>query len=219
MVLITRALLQADAQFKLVHDNLDDLAAGHNKRRIIQQAISNELCKILDTGKPSFTPKKGKTSVVMFVGLQVKFVSFSFCVFKKPDLVIFVMDSTIAQVAYDQAQAFKQSAGALIVTKMAKGGGTLMTKSPVILISTGEHMDSVCIVLIFQLCMGDWSRFMDRIQEVVPMDQLPELLQKLSEGIFILGIMCEQFQNLLKWVPLARFSTNHAVLLDLPKRR
>ncbi|KAJ6670764.1 SIGNAL RECOGNITION PARTICLE 54K PROTEIN SRP54 [Salix viminalis] len=111
MVLITRALLQADAQFKLVHDNLDDLAAGHNKRRIIQQAISNELCKILDTGKPSFTPKKGKTSVVMFVGLQ--------------DLVIFVMDSTIAQVAYDQAQAFKQSAGALIVTKMAKGGGTL----------------------------------------------------------------------------------------------
>ena len=43
---ITRALLQADVQFKLVRDmstnikkivNLDDLAAGHNKRRIIQQ--------------------------------------------------------------------------------------------------------------------------------------------------------------------------------------
>lgn len=34
------------------------------------QAIFNELCKILDPGKPSFTPKKGKTSVVMFVGLQ-----------------------------------------------------------------------------------------------------------------------------------------------------
>lgn len=25
---------------------------------------------MLDPGKPSFTPKKGKTSVVMFVGLQ-----------------------------------------------------------------------------------------------------------------------------------------------------
>ncbi|PHT47574.1 Signal recognition particle 54 kDa protein 1 [Capsicum baccatum] len=43
---ITRALLQADVQFKLVRDmstniktivNLEDLAAGHNKRRIIQQ--------------------------------------------------------------------------------------------------------------------------------------------------------------------------------------
>ncbi|KVI06046.1 AAA+ ATPase domain-containing protein [Cynara cardunculus var. scolymus] len=76
---ITRALLQSDVQFKLVRDmqtnikkivNLDDLAAGHNKRKIIQQAIFNELCKMLDPGKPSFAPKKGKTSIVMFVGLQ-----------------------------------------------------------------------------------------------------------------------------------------------------
>ncbi|WJX75685.1 signal-recognition-particle GTPase [Trifolium repens] len=76
---ITRALLQSDVQFKLVCDmqtnikkivNLDDLAAGHNKRRIIQQAVFNELCKILDPGKPAFAPKKGKASVVMFVGLQ-----------------------------------------------------------------------------------------------------------------------------------------------------
>ena len=46
---ITRALLQSDVQFKLVRDmqtnikkivNLDDLAAGHNKRRIIQQVIN-----------------------------------------------------------------------------------------------------------------------------------------------------------------------------------
>ena len=44
---ITRALLQADVQFRMVADmqknikkvvNLDDLAAGRNKRRIIQQA-------------------------------------------------------------------------------------------------------------------------------------------------------------------------------------
>lgn len=43
---ITRALLQSDVQFKLVRDmqtnikkivNLDELAAGHNKRKIIQQ--------------------------------------------------------------------------------------------------------------------------------------------------------------------------------------
>lgn len=45
---ITRALLQSDVQFKLVRDmqtnikkivNLDDLAAGHNKRKIIQQVF------------------------------------------------------------------------------------------------------------------------------------------------------------------------------------
>ncbi|KAJ1410090.1 SRP/SRP receptor, N-terminal [Sesbania bispinosa] len=314
---ITRALLQSDVQFKLVRDmqtnikkivNLDDLAAGHNKRRIIQQAVFNELCKILDPGKPSFTPKKGKTSVVMFVGLQgsgktttctkyayyhqkkgwkpalvcadtfragafdqlkqnatkakipfygsymesdpVKIAVEGVERFKKencdliivdtsgrhkqeaalfeemrqvseatkPDLVIFVMDSSIGQAAFDQAQAFKQSVavGAVIVTKMdghAKGGGALSavaaTKSPVIFIGTGEHMDEFEVFDVKPfvsrlLGMGDWSGFMDKIHEVVPMDQQPELLQKLSEGNFTLRIMYEQFQNILKMGPISQ---------------
>ena len=50
--------------------------------------------------------------------------------------------------------------------------------------------------------MGDLSGFMDKIQEVVPMDQQPELLQKLSEGNFTMRIMYEQFQNLLKMGPI-----------------
>ncbi|KAF1869849.1 hypothetical protein Lal_00017426 [Lupinus albus] len=314
---ITRALLQSDVQFKLVRDmqtnikkivNLDDLAAGHNKRRIIQQAVFNELCKILDPGKPSFTPKKGKTSVVMFVGLQgsgktttctkyafhhqkkgwkpalvcadtfragafdqlkqnatkakipfygsymesdpVKIAEEGVERFKKencdliivdtsgrhkqeaalfeemrqvseatkPDLVIFVMDSSIGQAAFDQAQAFKQSVavGAVIITKMdghAKGGGALSavaaTKSPVIFIGTGEHMDEFEVFDVKPfvsrlLGMGDLSGFMDKIQEVVPMDQQPELLQKLSEGTFTLRIMYEQFQNILKMGPIGQ---------------
>ncbi|KAG5016345.1 Signal recognition particle protein 2 [Glycine max] len=314
---ITRALLQSDVQFKLVRDmqtniksivNLDDLAAGHNKRRIIQQAVFNELCKILDPGKPSFTLKKGKPSVVMFVGLQgsgktttctkyafyhqkkgwkpalvcadtfragafdqlkqnatkakipfygsymesdpVKIAVEGVERFKqencdliivdtsgrhkqeaalfeemrqvseatKPDLVIFVMDSSIGQAAFDQAQAFKQSVavGAVIVTKMdghAKGGGALSavaaTKSPVIFIGTGEHMDEFEVFDVKPfvsrlLGMGDWSGFMDKIHEVVPMDQQPELLQKLSEGNFTLRIMYEQFQNILKMGPISQ---------------
>ncbi|CAD6253051.1 unnamed protein product [Miscanthus lutarioriparius] len=76
---ISRALLQADVQFKMVRDmqanikrivNLEALAADTNKRRIMQQAVFTELCNMLDPEKPSFTPKKGKPSVVMFVGLQ-----------------------------------------------------------------------------------------------------------------------------------------------------
>ncbi|KAF9614006.1 hypothetical protein IFM89_014806 [Coptis chinensis] len=334
---ISRALLQSDVQFKLVRDmqtnikkivNLDDLAAGHNKRKIIQQigvdkvlgqtvllywegvspngvAIFNELCKILDPGKPSFTPKKGKTSVIMFVGLQgcgkttscTKYAYYHqkkgwkpalVCAdtfragafdqlkqnatkakipfygsymesdpatiavegverFKKencdliivdtsgrhkqeaalfeemrqvseatkPDLVIFVMDSSIGQAAFDQAQAFKKSVsvGAVIVTKMdghAKGGGALSavaaTKSPVIFIGTGEHMDEFEVFdakpfVSRLLGMGDLSGFMDKLQDVVPMDQQPELLEKLSEG-FTLRILYEQYQNLLKMGPI-----------------
>ncbi|KAM3699883.1 hypothetical protein ACJW31_05G059200 [Castanea mollissima] len=111
----------------------------------------------------------------------------------KPDLVIFVMDSSIGQAAFDQAQAFKQSVsvGAVIVTKMdghAKGGGALSavaaTKSPVIFIGTGEHMDEF------------------EIFDVKPFQ--PELLQKLSEGNFTLRIVYEQFQNILKMGPISQ---------------
>ncbi|KAI3878338.1 hypothetical protein MKX03_021798 [Papaver bracteatum] len=58
---ITRALLKADVHFNFVK-NLT--------MKIKKIAIFNELCRMLDTGKPSFMPKKGKTSVIMFVGLQ-----------------------------------------------------------------------------------------------------------------------------------------------------
>ncbi|KAI3969319.1 hypothetical protein MKW92_000234 [Papaver armeniacum] len=76
---ITHALIKADVSMDLVKNlnmniknivNLGDVAAGHNKRRIIQHAVFNELRKMLDTRKPSFTPEKGKPSVIMFVGLQ-----------------------------------------------------------------------------------------------------------------------------------------------------
>ncbi|KAJ1703635.1 hypothetical protein LUZ63_003414 [Rhynchospora breviuscula] len=133
----------------------------------------------------------------------------------KPDLVIFVMDSGIGQAAYDQAQAFKQSVaiGAVIMTKMdghAKGGGAFSavaaTKSPVIFIGTGEHMDEFEVFDVKPfvgrlLGMRDWSGIMDRIHEVVPTDQQTELVQKLSEGTFTFRLMYEQLQCLMKMGP------------------
>ena len=54
------------------------------------------------------------------------------CIVQKPDLVIFVMNSSIGPTAFDQAEVFKQSVavGAVIVTKMdghANCGGALST--------------------------------------------------------------------------------------------
>lgn len=48
------------------HLNLDDLDAA---RKMIQQVVFDGLCKLLEPN-PSFVPKSGKTSVVMFVGAQ-----------------------------------------------------------------------------------------------------------------------------------------------------
>ncbi|CAM0883426.1 unnamed protein product [Alopecurus aequalis] len=130
----------------------------------------------------------------------------------KPDLVIFVMDSSIGQAAFDQAQAFRQSVsvGAVIVTKMdghAKGGGALSavaaTRSPVIFIGTGEHLNEFEVFDVKPfvkrlLGLGDLSGFIDKIHEVVPTDQQPDLMKRLTEGTFTLRLMYEQFQNLLK---------------------
>ncbi|AES68174.2 putative signal-recognition-particle GTPase [Medicago truncatula] len=312
---INRALLQSDVRFELIRDmqiniknivNLEQLAAGHNKRKIIQQAVFDELCRMLNPGKPSFVPKREKTSVVMFVGLQgsgktTTCTKYAHCYQKKgwkpalvcadtfragafdqlkqnatkakipfygsymesdpvkiavegverfkeedhdliivdtsgrhkqeaslfeemrqlseatkPDLVIFVMDSSIGQAAFNQAQAFKQivAVGAVIITKMdghAKGGGSLSavaaTKSPVIFIGTGEHMDQFEVFEVQPfvsrlLGMGDLSGLIDKIHGVVPMDQQADLVQKLSKGNFTLRIMYEQFQNALKMGPM-----------------
>ncbi|CAL4902345.1 unnamed protein product [Urochloa decumbens] len=310
---ISRALLQADVRFETVRDvkanikataNLDALPAGTDKRRVIQKAVVGELCRMLDPGKPAFTPTKGKPSVVMFVGLQgsgktttctkyadyyrrkgfnpalvcadtfragafdqlkqnaskakipfygsytesdpVKIAVEGVDTFRKekcdliivdtsgrhkqeaalfeemrqvseatkPNLVIFVMDGSIGQAAFDQAQAFKQSAsvGAVIVTKMdghARGGGALSavaaTKSPVIFIGTGEHIPDFEVFDVKPfvsrlLGMGDLSGLMDKIQDVMPVDQLPDLVS----GAFTLRLLYQMFQNLQNMGPLGQ---------------
>lgn len=55
--------------------------------------------------------------------------------------------------------------------------------------------------MILLLGMGDLSGLMNKIQEVIPADQQPQLLQKLSEGSFTLRLMYELFQNYLKMGP------------------
>lgn len=97
---ICSALLQSDVNVRLVAGlrnnikkrvNMDELAAGLNKRKIIEKAVFDELCSILDSGIEATSSsssskaaggkdgkqqpgawqlKKGKPTVVMFVGLQ-----------------------------------------------------------------------------------------------------------------------------------------------------
>ncbi|KAK3228287.1 hypothetical protein Dsin_008149 [Dipteronia sinensis] len=247
-------------------------------------AIFNELCRILYTGIPSFTPKKGKASVIMFVGqgsektictkyayyhlkqgwkpalvcantsragafdqleqnatyakipfyesytesdpvriaVEVDAINRMLLFLKKccqvaeatkPDLVIFVMDSSIGQAAaFDQARAFKQivSVGAVILTKMdghAKGVGALSavaaTKNPVMFIGTGVLIDVFTVFgyrrfVSCMLGMGDSFKCMEKIHEGVPMDQQPDLQQSLFERNFTLRTMYERFQKKLK---------------------
>jgi predicted transcriptional regulator len=50
--------------------------------------------------------------------------------------------------------------------------------------------------------MGDMAGLVDTIKKAVPLDGQPELYKRLSEGIFTLRDMYEQFSNILKMGPL-----------------
>jgi len=134
-----------------------------------------------------------------------------------PDNIVFVMDSTIGQAAHDQALAFKQSVpvGAVVITKMdshAKAGGALSavaaTKSPIVYIGTGEHMDDfepfdTKKFVQKLLGMGDVEGLVEKIKDVVPtQEDQTKLMDKIYQGNFSLRDMYEQFENILKMGPL-----------------
>ena len=75
------ALLQADVSLQYVKNLKDKVqlqfklneSQGSNLRKIVQRAVVDELTNMLETDKKPYQPKKGKSNVVMFVGLQGSF--------------------------------------------------------------------------------------------------------------------------------------------------
>jgi len=134
-----------------------------------------------------------------------------------PDNIIFVMDASIGQACENQARAFKDKVdvGSVIISKLdghAKGGGALSavaaTKSPVVFIGTGEHIDdfeSFKTKPFVQklLGMGDIEGLISKVEEL-NLDNNEELMQKIKHGEFTLRDMYEQFQNIMKMGPFGQ---------------
>lgn len=132
-----------------------------------------------------------------------------------PDNIIFTMDGTIGQAAFDQAEAFHNSVkvGSVILTKLdghAKGGGALSavaaTKSPIQFIGTGEHIQDF---QKFQaksfvqrlLGLGDMSGLMEKMTEA-GLDDQKEQFEAIMKTGFTMRIMRDQFQNIMNLGPL-----------------
>lgn len=132
----------------------------------------------------------------------------------KPHQIIFVMDASIGQACESQAAAFKSmvDVGAVIITKLdghAKGGGALsavaVTKSPIIFIGTGEHIDEfeefrVKPFVSKLLGMGDLEGLINKVNEL-KLEDNEDLIEKLKHGEFTLRDMYEQFTNIMKMGP------------------
>jgi signal recognition particle subunit SRP54 len=314
---IAVALLSSDVNVQLVKDlranikaqlNFEEIPSGLNKRKLIEKAVITELCKLLDPGTQPYKPQKGKTNVIMFVGLQgsgktttitklgyhykkkgwkvcivcadtfragafdqlsqnahkvkipyygshserdpVKLAQDGVEAFKKdgfelilvdtsgrhkqekelfdemaqisavvkPDDIVFIMDASIGQAAFDQALAFKQTVavGSVIITKLdghAKGGGALSavaaTKSPIIFLGTGEHFENLepfdAKSFVGKLLgFGDLKQVFDKFNEVITKDKQKEMAKKISTGNFSLRDMYEQLQAIMQMGPISQ---------------
>jgi len=129
----------------------------------------------------------------------------------KPNETIFVLDSSIGQVAYDHAKAFNTSigVGSVILTKLdsgVKAGGAISaiaaTGSPITFIGTGEHMDDLEPFnpesFIKQILgQGNVRELVKKINQENIQDS-QEILIKMQSGRLCLRDLQNQFKNVLK---------------------
>ncbi|KAA0190599.1 signal recognition particle 54 kDa protein isoform X1 [Fasciolopsis buskii] len=76
---ICTALIESDVNIRLVKQlrenvraviDFDEMAAGLNKRKIIQSAVFKELVRLIDPQVKAWQPTRGSSNVIMLVGLQ-----------------------------------------------------------------------------------------------------------------------------------------------------
>jgi signal recognition particle subunit SRP54 len=127
-----------------------------------------------------------------------------------PDEVVLVIDGTIGQNAFKQAEAFNKTTeiGSIIVTKMdgsAKGGGALSavaaTGSKIRYIGTGEKIED------FEkfdperfverlLGMGDLKGIIERVTTAGMLDQQEEMMEAFKKGKMTLNLYKAQMESM-----------------------
>ena len=316
---IGMALLQADVSIMYVKRLKDNILnqfkinkeLGANLQKVVQRSVVEELTKMLEADRKPFEPKRGKTNIVMFVGLQGSgktttctkyayhyarknirvalvcadtFRAGAFDQLKqnatkirvpyygsntetdpvviakegvdmfrkegfeliivdtsgrhmqekdlfdemkmveqavKPTEVIFVMDSSIGQQCYAQAEAFKKAVnvGSVIVTKLdghAKGGGALSavaaTQSPILFIGQGEHFTDfeqfeAASFIKRLLGLGDLGKMVEIVKDVMTEGDQKKMMGRIQEGKFSYRDLKTQYSSVLKLGPLNQFAS------------
>ncbi|MBU7031923.1 MAG: signal recognition particle protein [Theionarchaea archaeon] len=134
-----------------------------------------------------------------------------------PDEVILVIDGTIGQQAYQQAEAFMEATniGSIIITKLdgsAKGGGALSavhaTGAPIKFIGEGEKIDALeefdpKRYVARLLGLGDLESLLAKVTEATEKHELTEKdAMKFITGKFTLRDMYQQLEMVSSMGPL-----------------
>lgn len=135
----------------------------------------------------------------------------------KPDYSVLVIDGTIGQQCYNQAQAFHKASpvGGIIVTKLdgaAKGGGALAasaaTGARIFYIGTGERIDDMEEFVPTRfvgrlLGMGDLKSLLEMVQQSeVQIDE--KAAQRMMSGKLTMNDLLAQFEQMKKFGSLKK---------------
>jgi len=129
----------------------------------------------------------------------------------KPNEIILVLDGTLGQQAYNQAEVFANTTtlGSIIVTKLdgtAKGGGALSacaaTNVPIRFIGVGEKIDEFeefdpTDFVGTLLGIPNLDALVKRVQEAEVMPD-PEMVKRMMRGRFTLDDLYEQLKSIKK---------------------
>lgn len=128
-----------------------------------------------------------------------------------PDRVLLVVDGTIGQQCYSQAEAFHRAVpvGGIVVTKLdgaAKGGGALAaaaaTGARIVFLGTGERVDdleqfSPTRFVGRLLGMGDLKALLDRVKDMETEADVKKL-QRISSGKMTIDDLYYQLEQITK---------------------
>ena len=128
-----------------------------------------------------------------------------------PDKVLLVIDGTIGQQCYSQAEAFHKIApiGGIVITKLdgaAKGGGALAaaaaTGAKIVFIGTGERVDDLEVFSPSRfvgrlLDMGDLKALLDRVKDL-EIEADAKKLQRITSGKMTIDDLYYQIEQMKK---------------------
>ncbi|MHA1491529.1 MAG: signal recognition particle receptor subunit alpha [Promethearchaeota archaeon] len=129
----------------------------------------------------------------------------------KPNEIILVIDGTLGQQAFNQAEEFSKATniGSIIVTKLdgtAKGGGALSacaaTKAPIRFIGIGEKIDALeefdpTSFVGTLLGIPNLEALVQKVQEA-EIEADPETIKRMMRGKFTLEDLCYQLKAIKK---------------------
>ncbi|MEM4311971.1 MAG: signal recognition particle protein Srp54 [Nitrososphaerales archaeon] len=149
----------------------------------------------------------------------------------KPDLTLLVIDGTMGQQCYSQAEAFHKATpvGGIVITKLdgtAKGGGALAASSAtgaqILFISTGEKLDDIELFSPTRfvgriLGLGDIKTLLEKVEELeIQLDE--KSAKRTISGKITLNDFYNQLEQVKKMGSFKRLFELFPLPIDLPSK-